>query len=61
MVAGNVEITQAITDVPFGALGNRGAAQGTMNNFTFGNDKCQYYETPGGGYGKPYSERKAAE
>ncbi|MEE8295209.1 MAG: hydantoinase B/oxoprolinase family protein, partial [Sphingomonadales bacterium] len=27
------------------------AAQGTMNNLTFGNEKYQYYETIAGGYG----------
>ena len=56
VVAGNVETSQAITDALFGALGNMGAAQGTMNNFTFGNDKCQYYETicGGGGAGPEY-------
>ncbi|MDA1326397.1 MAG: hydantoinase B/oxoprolinase family protein [Proteobacteria bacterium] len=54
VVAGNVETSQAITDALFGALGIMGAAQGTMNNFTFGNDTCQYYETIcGGGGGGP--------
>ena len=56
VVAGNVETSQAITDALFGALGIMGAAQGTMNNFTFGNDKHQYYETicGGGGAGPDY-------
>jgi 5-oxoprolinase (ATP-hydrolysing) len=56
VVAGNVETSQAITDALFGALGIMGAAQGTMNNFTFGNDACQYYETicGGGGAGPDY-------
>ena len=56
VVAGNVETSQAITDALFGALGIMGAAQGTMNNFTFGNDRCQYYETicGGGGAGPDY-------
>jgi len=56
VVAGNVETSQAITDALFGALGIMGAAQGTMNNFTFGNDRCQYYETicGGGGAGPTY-------
>ncbi|MBK17864.1 MAG: 5-oxoprolinase [Rhodospirillaceae bacterium] len=51
VVAGNVETSQAITDTLFGALGIMGAAQGTMNNFTFGNDNFQYYETICGGSG----------
>src|SRR4029078_2330709 len=44
-VAGNVETSQVITDTLYGALGAMAAAQGTMNNFTFGNDRHQYYET----------------
>ncbi len=51
VVAGNVETSQAITDTIFGALGLMGAAQGTMNNFTFGNANHQYYETICGGAG----------
>jgi len=51
VVAGNVETSQAITDALFGALGVLSAAQGTMNNFTFGNDQYQYYETICGGSG----------
>ena len=50
-VAGNVETSQCITDTVFGALGVMAAAQGTMNNFTFGNDTYQYYETVCGGSG----------
>jgi len=50
-VAGNVETSQAITDALFGALGVMAAAQGTMNNLTFGNDAYQYYETIAGGSG----------
>jgi 5-oxoprolinase (ATP-hydrolysing) len=51
VVAGNVETSQAITDSLYGALGVMAAAQGTMNNFTFGNDRHQYYETICGGSG----------
>ena len=51
VVAGNVETSQAITDTLLGALGLMGASQGTMNNFTFGNANCQYYETICGGAG----------
>jgi 5-oxoprolinase (ATP-hydrolysing) len=50
-VAGNVETSQVITDALFGALGAMAAAQGTMNNVTFGNDRFQYYETICGGAG----------
>jgi 5-oxoprolinase (ATP-hydrolysing) len=45
VVAGNVETSQAVTDTLFGALGALSAAQGTMNNLTYGNEKYQYYET----------------
>ena len=51
VVAGNVETSQVITDALYGALGVMGAAQGTMNNFTFGNERHQYYETICGGSG----------
>ncbi|MCC5634730.1 hydantoinase B/oxoprolinase family protein [Nostoc sp. CHAB 5844] len=51
VVAGNVETSQAITDALYGALGVLAASQGTMNNFTFGNERYQYYETICGGSG----------
>jgi 5-oxoprolinase (ATP-hydrolysing) len=51
VVAGNVETSQAIADALYGALGAIAAAQGTMNNFTFGNGQYQYYETICGGSG----------
>ncbi len=51
VVAGNVETSQVITDALFGALGVLAASQGTMNNFTFGNARHQYYETICGGAG----------
>ncbi len=51
VVAGNVEVSQAVTDTLFGALGAMAAAQGTMNNFNYGNDTYQYYETICGGSG----------
>jgi 5-oxoprolinase (ATP-hydrolysing) len=51
VVAGNVETSQAITDALYGALGVQAAAQGTMNNFTFGDGASQYYETVCGGSG----------
>ncbi|PHJ57102.1 5-oxoprolinase [Nostoc linckia z18] len=51
VVAGNVETSQTIVDALYGALGVMAASQGTMNNFTFGNEKYQYYETICGGSG----------
>jgi 5-oxoprolinase (ATP-hydrolysing) len=51
VVAGNVETSQVITDALYGALGVMAAAQGTMNNLTFGNRRYQYYETICGGSG----------
>ena len=51
VVAGNVETSQCVTDTLYGALGAMGASQGTMNNFTFGNERHQYYETISGGSG----------
>jgi 5-oxoprolinase (ATP-hydrolysing) len=51
VVAGNVETSQAIVNALYGALGILAASQGTMNNFTFGNAKYQYYETICGGSG----------
>jgi 5-oxoprolinase (ATP-hydrolysing) len=51
VVAGNVETSQVVTDALYGALGVMAAAQGTMNNFTFGNARHQYYETICGGAG----------
>ena len=51
VVAGNVETSQAVVNALYGALGVIAAAQGTMNNLTFGNDRYQYYETICGGAG----------
>lgn len=51
VVAGNVETSQAIANALYGALGVMAASQGTMNNFTFGNQHHQYYETICGGSG----------
>ncbi|HSV30210.1 MAG TPA: hydantoinase B/oxoprolinase family protein, partial [Candidatus Omnitrophota bacterium] len=51
VVAGNVETSQAIVDCLMGALKVMAAAQGTMNNFTFGDAARQYYETICGGAG----------
>ncbi len=51
VVAGNVETSSCITNALFGALGVMAGAQPTMNNFTFGNARHQYYETISGGSG----------
>ena len=51
VVAGNVETSSCITNALYGALGVMAASQCTMNNFTFGNDRYQYYETISGGSG----------
>ena len=51
VVAGNVETSQAAANALFAALGVMAAAQGTMNNLSFGNGRCQYYETICGGTG----------
>ncbi|PUE39515.1 hydantoinase B/oxoprolinase family protein [Limnohabitans sp. Hippo3] len=51
VVAGNVETSTCITNALFGALGVMAGSQPTMNNFTFGNARVQYYETISGGSG----------
>ena len=51
VVAGNVETSTCVTNALYGALGVMAAGQCTMNNFTFGNARYQYYETIAGGSG----------
>jgi 5-oxoprolinase (ATP-hydrolysing) len=51
VVAGNVETSMCVTNALYGALGVMAASQCTMNNFTFGNETHQYYETISGGSG----------
>ena len=51
VIAGNTEVSQAITDCLYGALGQLAASQGTMNNFLYGNSEHQNYETICGGTG----------
>jgi 5-oxoprolinase (ATP-hydrolysing) len=51
VVAGNVETSSCITNTLYGALGLMASSQCTMNNFTFGNARHQYYETISGGSG----------
>ncbi|MFN4202566.1 MAG: hydantoinase B/oxoprolinase family protein [Tabrizicola sp.] len=51
VIAGNTEISQSACNALYGALGVVAAAQGTMNNFIWGNDRFQNYETIAGGTG----------
>jgi 5-oxoprolinase (ATP-hydrolysing) len=51
VVAGNTEVSQAVTAALLGALGACACAQATMNNFLFGDATRQYYETICGGAG----------
>jgi 5-oxoprolinase (ATP-hydrolysing) len=51
VVAGNVETSTCVTNALYGALGVMAAGQCTMNNFTFGDERHQYYETVSGGSG----------
>ncbi len=51
VVAGNTEVSQAVTVALLGALRACASAQATMNNFLFGNARHQYYETICGGAG----------
>ena len=60
VIAGNVETSQYLVDTLFGAIRAVAASQGTMNNFIWGNDKHQYYETICGGTGAT-SERDGTD
>ena len=56
VAAGNVELSQRVTDTIFAALADAGVevpaqGQGTMNNVTFGGPRWTFYETLGGGQG----------
>jgi 5-oxoprolinase (ATP-hydrolysing) len=51
VIAGNTEVSQSACNALYGALGVVAAAQGTMNNFIWGNDRFQNYETICGGTG----------
>ena len=51
VIAGNVETSQYLVDTLFGAVQAVAASQGTMNNFIWGNERYQYYETICGGAG----------
>jgi 5-oxoprolinase (ATP-hydrolysing) len=61
VVAGNVETSSCITNALYGALGVLASAQGTMNNFTFGNAQYQYYETISGGSGAGIADLRDPE
>ncbi|MFZ1513632.1 MAG: hydantoinase B/oxoprolinase family protein, partial [Tabrizicola sp.] len=51
VIAGNTEVSQSACNALYGALGVVAAAQGTMNNFIWGNERFQNYETIAGGTG----------
>ena len=51
VISGNTEVSQAIAATLYGALGVIAGSQGTMNNFVYGNDVFQNYETICGGTG----------
>lgn len=51
VIAGNTEVSQAIANCLYGALGALACSQATMNNFVWGTDSFQNYETIGGGTG----------
>ena len=50
-MAGNIEVSQALANALYGALGMQAASQGTMNNVFYGNDRYQNYDTVCGGSG----------
>ncbi|HEY9236970.1 MAG TPA: hydantoinase B/oxoprolinase family protein, partial [Phenylobacterium sp.] len=60
VVAGNVETSQHVVDALYAALGVMANAQGSMNNFTFGDEQRQYYETICGGAGATASQPGAS-
>ena len=51
VIAGNTEVSQLTCNALFGALGVIAGSQATMNNFIWGNDTIQNYETICGGTG----------
>lgn len=57
VISGNTEVSQAIADTLYGALGVIAGSQGTMNNFVYGNDTYQNYETICGGTGAGFTEK----
>jgi len=61
VVAGNVETSQHVVDALYAALGVMANAQGSMNNFTFGDEQRQYYETICGGAGVFFNDTATTE
>ncbi|NQY82710.1 MAG: hydantoinase B/oxoprolinase family protein, partial [Alphaproteobacteria bacterium] len=51
VIAGNTEVSQAITETLYAALGVLAGSQGTMNNCVYGNSRYQNYDTVCGGAG----------
>ncbi|WP_294621382.1 hydantoinase B/oxoprolinase family protein [uncultured Roseovarius sp.] len=51
VIAGNTEVSQATCNALYGALHVIAGSQATMNNFVWGNDDFQNYETIAGGTG----------
>lgn len=51
VISGNTEVSQSIAECLFGALDVIAGSQGTMNNFVWGNERFQNYETIAGGTG----------
>ncbi|MEO3413376.1 hydantoinase B/oxoprolinase family protein [Roseovarius sp. CAU 1744] len=51
VISGNTEVSQATCNALYGALGVIAGSQATMNNFVWGNDDFQNYETIAGGTG----------
>ena len=51
VISGNTEVSQAIAEALYGALQVMAGSQGTMNNFVYGNERLQNYETICGGTG----------
>ena len=63
VVAGNTEVSQAVCNALFAALGACACSQATMNNFLFGDADRQYYETicGGGGAGPGFAGASAIQ
>ncbi|MEM7260054.1 MAG: hydantoinase B/oxoprolinase family protein, partial [Pseudomonadota bacterium] len=51
VIAGNTEVSQLMCNALLGALGVMAGSQATMNNFVYGNERIQNYETICGGTG----------
>ena len=51
VISGNTEVSQAACNALYGAIGFIAGSQATMNNFVWGNEEFQNYETICGGTG----------